>query len=62
MLPCLILPCVLQRVLPSARTWRRQTRSLSNLRLAKGSISSLYQVRALVLEGACVCAYAGQLT
>ena len=34
-----------QRVLPSVRSWRQQTRSLSNLRLAKGSISSLYQAK-----------------
>jgi len=34
----------LARALPSARSWRQQTRSLSNLRLTKGSISSLYQV------------------
>lgn len=35
----------LQQALPSARSWRQQTRSLSNLRLAKGSISSLYQAK-----------------
>ena len=35
----------LLHALPSARSWRQQTRSLSNLRLAKGSISSLYQAK-----------------
>eukprot|EP00802_Teleaulax_amphioxeia_P010229 Tamp_10255.p1 GENE.Tamp_10255~~Tamp_10255.p1 ORF type:complete len:536 (+),score=143.91 Tamp_10255:125-1609(+) len=43
--PVMAFRAGLQRALPSARTWRHQTRSLSNLRLAKGSISSLYQAK-----------------
>ena len=43
--PMSVLRSRLLYALPSARSWRQQTRSLSNLRLAKGSISSLYQAK-----------------
>jgi hypothetical protein len=42
--PMMAMRSGLQRASVSARSWRQQTRQLSNLRLAKGSISALYQV------------------
>lgn len=43
--PMMAMRSGLQRASVSARSWRQQTRQLSNLRLAKGSISALYQAK-----------------